>query len=130
MICKNCGAEVADETKFCQNCGAMIEAEPVPAEAPVYEAVPVEQPAGPGLVWGILGLAFGCTAILSFLGIIFSAIGVGKAKKYAKQGYPLTGKNKAGSILSKIGLPVSIVVLVLFIIEIAAAAVLAVNGMM
>lgn len=28
MICKNCGAEVADETKFCQNCGAMIEAEP------------------------------------------------------------------------------------------------------
>lgn len=125
MICKNCGAEVADETKFCQNCGAMMESEP----APVYEAAPAEAPAGPGLVWGILGLAFGCTAILSFLGIIFSAIGIGKAKKYAKQGYPLTGKNKVGSILSKIGLPVSIVVLVLFIIEIAAAAVLAVNGM-
>ena len=130
MICKNCGAEVADETKFCQNCGAMIEAEPVPAEAPVYEAVPVEQPAGPGLVWGILGLAFGCSFFASFLGIIFSAIGISKAKKYTKQGYPLTGKNKVGSILSKVGLPVSIVMLVFFIIYvIGVAALVAYNYM-
>lgn len=119
MFCKNCGVQTPEGTKFCPNCGTeMEEAVPVttyqepiaePVAEPIAEPVPAERP---GLVWGILGLAFGCSFFISFLGIIFSAIGKKKAKKYTEQGYVLAGKDKVGHILSKVGLPVSIVLTV------------------
>ena len=46
MICKNCGIEISDDSKFCVGCGIAIEqpaveAEPEVVVAPVVEAEPV-----------------------------------------------------------------------------------------
>ncbi|MBE6739462.1 MAG: zinc-ribbon domain-containing protein [Ruminococcaceae bacterium] len=46
MICKNCGIEISDDSKFCVGCGIAIEqpvekAEPEVVAAPVVEAEPV-----------------------------------------------------------------------------------------
>lgn len=120
MICKNCGAEIANGTKFCQNCGAAVQPEAV-SSAPAAN--------GPGLVWGILGLAFGSSIFLSLLGLIFSAIGNSKARKFVKQGNPLVGKDKAGKILSTIGLIISIFGIVLFVIYVLAIAAYIAQGL-
>ncbi len=49
MFCKNCGAAIADGTRFCAACGATVEAPaaapaaaPVQAQAPVYAQAPVQ----------------------------------------------------------------------------------------
>lgn len=43
MICKNCGKEIADNSRFCTLCGAKQEEQSTPAvEAPVQSEVPVQ----------------------------------------------------------------------------------------
>lgn len=124
MYCKNCGAEIADGAIFCPNCGQAVQSEPQNFETPVYEpqqAVygnPVEQKNLPNvLMWGILGLVFADTFFLSFLGIIFSAIAMSKAKLYTEMtGQPLSKGGKVGGILAKIGLILGIVLTVFFVI--------------
>ena len=72
------------------------------------------------LTMGILALAFMGSGIL---GIIFGAIGKNKAKAYVDYYGETTGQVKAGSIMSKIGFIVGIimtVILVLYIILVAA----------
>lgn len=103
-----------------------------PAQAPVY-AQPVYAPvqqleslASSALTMGILSLVFTCTFFLSFLGIIFGAIGKSRAKQFALLNGVPAGKAKVGSILSTIGLIFGIiltvivflyVVLIIFILE-------------
>ena len=88
MYCMTCGAAIPEGSEFCIKCGASQTDLPVPVETeeyPVYDAAPEwTWPVTPTnvLVWAILGLAFACTFYLSFLGIIFSAIGIGKAKAF------------------------------------------------
>lgn len=65
------------------------------------------------LVFGTLGLAFACSFYLSFLGIIFSAIGMSQANNFARANGAVFGKAKVGSILAKVGLPVGIVITVI-----------------
>ncbi len=109
MNCSNCGMVVEEGRAYCPNCGAAV-AKPVAerynengaASAPAMSATPV-------LVWGIIGLAFSCTFYFSFLGIIFSAVGLNKFKAfYAATGYD-AGKAKVGRILAKVGLILGIV---------------------
>ncbi len=128
MYCKNCGAEIADGAGFCPNCGQSVQPETQAPETPAYvpEQVVYGQPEQPTVVqenlpnvlmWGIIGLAFSCSFGLSFLGIIFSAIGMSKAKLYTKlTGMPVNKGGKVGSILAKVGLIVGIVMTVVFII--------------
>lgn len=71
------------------------------------------------LIFGILGLVF-CES--SILGIIFSAIGLAKAKKYAAENGQLEGKAKTGKILATLGLVFSIICLVIYIIVIIVSA--------
>ena len=66
------------------------------------------------LTFGILGIIFGWMG--GILGIIFSAIGLSKAKKYVAEGNELTGKAKTGKILAAVGLILSIIGLVVGII--------------
>ena len=133
MICTKCGARIDDGSKFCAECGAAVPAEPQyqqpqytaqpQYQQPQYNAVPVYNQSvssTPVLTWGIIGLAFACSFFLSFLGIIFSAVGRGKANTYLNQVGQLTGKAKVGSILSKVGLILGIVLTVVFIIYIIA----------
>ena len=65
MICKNCGADVAN-SKFCTVCGAPMEA-PAPVATPYTNDVAVEAPkpaTDPGKTLGIVSLALGIAALL------------------------------------------------------------------
>lgn len=105
--------------------------EPAPAPAPAPQAVPVApvQPVTPVytqatpvvpvgmpmgaddpalaksiLIMGIIAVATACSVWFSFLGIIFGAIGLSKAKKFTEQCGQLFGKAKVGKYLSLGGL--------------------------
>ena len=88
-------------------------------QQPTYYAQP-QPDAGvsgkPALTFGILGIVFACTFYLSFLGIIFSAIGLGKAKAFKAAAGQLYGPAKVGKILATIGLIVGIILTVIFLI--------------
>jgi hypothetical protein len=93
-------------------------------QQPTYYAQP--QPAAaavsgkPALTFGILGIIFACTFYFSFLGIIFSAIGLGKAKAFQAAAGQLYGPAKVGKILSVIGLIVGIILTVIAAIALIA----------
>ena len=101
-------------------------------EQPVYREPAVNEEAAslstPILVFGIMGLAFACSFYLSFLGIIFSAIGKGKVKQFLAAGGQLSGKAKVGSILAKVGLIVGIILTVFFVIWLIVMIAIAANG--
>ena len=69
------------------------------------------------LVFGILSLALG-----GIVGIILGSIGRKKGNQYIFQGGNLTGQAKVGYILSKAGIIVSIISLVVIVIYIIVAA--------
>ena len=72
------------------------------------------------LTMGILALAFMGSGIL---GIIFGAIGKNKAKPYVDYYGETTGQVKAGSIMSKIGFIVGIIMTVIWVLYIILVAV-------
>lgn len=146
MFCPNCGNQVPDGAGFCGSCGSKIEAAQPAYSAPqqpAYEAPqqptyqqptyqqptyqqptyqqPVQTANNPALdsmatntlVFGILGLAL---SEIGVPGIIFSAIGKNKANEYITHAGELSGKAKVGSILARIGLPVSIVMTAIWFI--------------
>ena len=83
MLCEKCGSQLNDNSRFCPNCGAPIPGE----EQNVTTTSTYEGPMGnptPVLVWGILGLSFATIPYINFLGLIFSIVGLSKAKKYAE----------------------------------------------
>ncbi|MBQ7474465.1 MAG: hypothetical protein IJS78_00940 [Clostridia bacterium] len=86
-------------------------------QQPQYQQPQYQQPqqaVGPQpnlLVFGILAIA------LNFIvGIILGAIGRSKGKKYIAQGGQLTGASKVGYILCLVGIIVTIVATVIYII--------------
>jgi len=134
MFCTNCGTSFEDGNAFCPNCGTPVAqpaaapvAQPAPAPAPApapqpeaYGYAPQPQPqavyaatapvAGNPeeekscLTTGILAAAFSCTFFLSFLGLVFGPMGLGKCKKYQETygSYPV--KVRIGKYLSIGGL--------------------------
>ena len=73
------------------------------------------------LTWGIVALAFSASPIL---GLIFAFVANGKVKAFKSAHGGLMGTAKVGNILTKIALPVSIVMhifWVLYIVAIVAA---------
>lgn len=124
MYCKNCGNQIPDDASFCPACGATANAEePVfeaaPAAEPVTEAQPAAQLGNTTtlLVLAIIGLALGASW-LAVGGIVVSAIAKKKIEAYVNAGGLLVGKAKVANILSRIGLPVSIVMTVLCVLYI------------
>jgi len=118
MICTNCGTQFEDGNAFCPNCGTPA-AQPAPAPAaaqPQYGYAPQPQPvygaaptaAAPGdpeaakscMITGILAAAFACSFFLSFLGLVFGPMGLGKVKSYMNTygSYPV--KVRIGKYLS------------------------------
>ena len=91
---------------------ASIPVAPVAPVQPVYAATPVSTPiAGADndlakniLVMGIIAVASCCTYYFAFVGIIFGAIGLSKAKKFIEDAGQLFGKAKVGKYLSLGGL--------------------------
>ena len=152
MFCKNCGAPVADGMNFCASCGTRVTPEPTytaptpeepmfTAPQPTYEAPTYAAPMyAPGaaeaaeeasigvLVWGILGLVFS----LTILGIIFSAISLGKAASCDKLYGFLPTKARVGKGLGIGGLVISIlttlIIVVFIVVVIVTAGALVQNG--
>ena len=149
MNCKNCGYDMGQTDTFCPNCGAPVAQAAQgyaqnnyapnynqnyapnynPNYAPGY-AAPAPAPASAAgwsdtklMVFGILAAAFASTFYLSFLGIIFGAIALSKAKIFAAIG-ALHGKAKAGRITGLVGLILGIVMTVFFFIYIIVIAVM------
>ena len=91
MNCKNCGAEIQENTKFCGSCGVKIETEQPVFEEPVYEqdyyyqapaepvyaepVVPAEKPNT--VLWIVLSAVeiFTCCQITGIISLIFSILG-------------------------------------------------------
>lgn len=73
------------------------------------------------MITGILAAAFSCTFFLSFLGIVFGPMGLGKAKNYLSQygSYPV--KVRIGKYLSIGGLAMGIFMTIYFFIYLIAA---------
>ena len=128
MFCNHCGANVPEGSAFCQNCGAPVAS--VPAQSDPYrvtpKADPYVKPVDPRereasksvLTFGIIALAFSCSWILSFVGIIFAFIARSKVKAYESEFGPATGKTKVGKIFSIVSIPLSIVMTVFFVLYI------------
>lgn len=144
MFCKNCGNQLPDNALFCGSCGTKVEAPAAPQqpayEAPQQPAYVVPQPApqqpayvapqaapqahdpykdelaGSVLSKGIAGLAL--APVFGVPGIIVSAGAKRKAREYESRYGELSGKAKVGSILSKVGLPVSIGMTVMYFLYI------------
>ena len=134
MFCKQCGCEVAPGTNFCTKCGAVTDqqqvgtpysgvqngyyANNVPTQ-PLYQMNDqISKLQTETMVNGILGLAFACSFVASFLGIVFSAIAKKKANEYIRLRGQLEGKAKVGYNLAKPGLIVGIIATAFFAIYI------------
>ena len=145
-FCPNCGAPVEqpqqpqyDQTQYQQPQYEQTQYDQTQYQQPQYDQSQYQQPAPPmygqpmapvgdaqerelakqNLIFGILAIAFACSYYLSFMGIVFGAISMGKAKLYMAS-YPLTGKAKVGRILGKVGFILGIVFTVLSLITIIA----------
>ncbi len=68
---------------------------------------------GSVLAWGIVALAL---CYIPILGIIFACIARGRAKNFIRLNGSAYGPAKVGNILSKIAFPISIVMLVIWVI--------------
>ncbi len=127
-FCRTCGAPapVAPQVAFCQACGAPLMAgHPVCVRcgAPVanggakpYSEEQASGIASSALTFGILGVIFACFGFLSFLGIIFSAIAISKAKKYKMMTGTYLGKAGVGRGLGIGGLITGIFITSIFVL--------------
>ncbi len=126
MFCTHCGSPLTEGAKFCAACGAPISvAQPQPTREPTPTPPPAPAPLPAGtptptnvLVWGILGLTFACTMVFSLLGIIFSCVARGKARKYTESGALYSTQVKVGRNLAKGGLIAGIILSVFFVLYI------------
>lgn len=132
MFCKNCGFELQEDAKFCSRCGTEVDFVAANKNTePVYGTVTdpygtytyaqnqeeVEEKSelgGSVLKFGILGLVFSLTGILSLLGLIFSSVALSKANAFARIFGQTEGKATVGRKLGKAGLIVSIVLVSYF----------------
>ena len=116
-FCPHCGREIFDNSVFCKYCGQKVVLEETEEEYTVVDEPSVEKEAAPAgepqrndLVFSIVGLAL--AIVVPIAGLIMSIMGKKKAKANA-DGQPLKGKNKIADILSTVGIPVSIVNMVI-----------------
>lgn len=114
MFCPNCGTKVDSGTN-CPNCGAPLD-EVQYVQANVSSAQTLGNPSQV-LVFGILGLALGFGT--GILGLIFSIIGLVKAKNYVAQYGDVSNQVRTGRRLALAGLIVSILIVVCMIIVFA-----------
>ena len=140
MICRNCGAQIADGSSFCTECGAPVQQEPIQQQPAQPQYTPVEpqytpsQPvvnndpalnATPILITGILALALCATGIG---GLICAIICMSKVKAYQAAGGVISGKAKVGKILGTVGLIFSILYIVFWAIYTIVVVIGAIGG--
>lgn len=122
MNCEKCGAPMNDNFRVCPQCGAPVrgQEEKITTTSTYYGSLGNPTPV---LVWGIVGLAFSLTFYLSFLGVIFSIVGLRKANTYNEfTRYAPSTKAKIGKRLSIAGIIVGIIMTILLILFIVGLA--------
>lgn len=113
MFCKNCGAEIADNSVACPKCG-------VPTVKGNHQNQPVSLPKAPNSISGFVCSLVGL--FVPFVGLILSIIGLvlcSKGQKEVKMNpdaYSGTGFLTAGTIIGIIGLICSILLIIYTII--------------
>ena len=123
MFCKHCGNNLPDGANFCSACGRLNDDGNQNSANQNFGYQPVDPFANNRandaeknelgksiLTQGILSLVFMSTFCLSFLGIIFGAIGKGRANAYIARYGETEGKATVGKHLSTAGLITSIIV--------------------
>lgn len=131
--CKNCGALLNDEAKFCSKCGTKQDGMTMGTSwesgaAGEYRGnaysdmygnnggyAKGSKPTSEGvviLIMGILSVLFSESVLF---GLIFGIVGRVTAKKTLEAGIELTGTGKAGNILSIVGIVLSGLLLFLWI---------------
>lgn len=110
MYCKNCGANINDDSAYCSKCGAPQQNECVPEKK---KSVPGAMPV---FILGILSLALTVAYSVPLGGLICGLICRSKVREYVEAGGALTGKAGIGKTLGQVGLILSIVSLVLGLI--------------
>lgn len=86
-------------------------------EQPQYQQPAVNAPSPTNiLIFGIIGLALSCIPFLNIAGIIISAMGMKKSNAYVAAGGARSGQAIAGRILARIGLILSIISTVFYVI--------------
>ncbi len=122
MYCSKCGASLNESWQVCPQCGTAIEKEEQAATPITTYQGSLGNPT-PVLAWGITGLAFAVTFWLSFLGIIFSIVGLKKSKNYIEfTGNAPSKKAMIGRKLSIAGIIVGSIFTTFLIIFLIAAA--------
>ena len=126
MVCKFCGQEIEDGSKFCPICGEKLEEEVVVEAAPVVEeAAPVVEEnntnvvvkeRGPWKIFAILGYVFGiisiCGCVIPGFGISFGVYGIVFAA-LGKKSLSANVKAKKGLTLSIVATVINVVVVFL-----------------
>ena len=132
MFCKFCGEELAEVGEFCPNCGkrqdetevVVQETAPVEKTAPAPEPAPAPKPkkktdknkfSNDILIFGIIGLAATYNFGMPVLGLIFSLITKSKVGKFTLEYGDNDARVNVGSILSIVGIAVSIMTIVISI---------------
>ena len=112
-FCINCGKEIAEGSNVCPSCGTPVNgAQATPTQTVVVNAAQPKQSNGMALAGFIISLVSTilCCGSLNWLSLIFSIIGVVKAKDVNGNG---KGLAIAGIIISCIGLILTILFFVL-----------------
>ena len=117
MYCQNCGRQLNDNENFCPGCGAMKPVDTVNttdfqydlgATQPVNTVDTVNEAGKNAMAarvfkWGMRGIIFAHTVLLSLLGVIFSAIAKKQAEEFERTYGEIKGRALAGRILGRIG---------------------------
>lgn len=127
MNCRNCGAQINDNSSFCPVCGAQVAQTHYQYNQYDYNNQnvnyytqnneEVNSSATKALVFGILSLAMSDTC-LPFLGIIFASIANKHVKTYESYMGEATGKAKVGKIFAKIGKILGIVLTIVLAVSV------------
>ena len=124
MFCKFCGSEFDQSTDFCPTCGKFVseskQSEDNQSTGAVSCAESIEDiekkkdSLGKSiLIFSILGLVFGYTGVLPFLGIIFAMIARSNLKKYSTNFGETTGCATVGKHLSLAAMITSVIATVM-----------------
>lgn len=115
MFCTKCGNVVPENASFCPICGASLKStnQPAPQQAPAPAYTPAPAPARESNTMAILGLVF--AFIVPVLGLIFSIIGLGKAKELQGEGHGLA---LAGLIVSIVELVIAVIAVIVILVTV------------
>lgn len=128
-FCPNCGAQLTDDSRFCTQCGANLSS--AEAQQQQYTYSYVQEPEKPKvekslsvqcMIFAIIALIMAeyCVSVSFIVCLPLALVFASLSKKKRNAWLDLTGEDngftKAGKIMSKIAIPVSIALSAIFVV--------------